>query len=190
MDDLETLRYVIIPDVFVPTEAHLKICRGLRYHKIFNSDGKRAQASTQGKLQDVVVPVTAAVLAVMPGLKTTAANVLRSLPGCVQQEFHTDYPPNTSYPRAADGPVGIIAAFQASTHISTPAGDVPIPPGSVLVFAADFVHAGSAYDEENHRLHLYGMVAGKRRAPRNSTYLLAPAPPTKRQRALLAHTRK
>jgi len=109
--------------------------------------------------------------------------ILTSLPGCDEQLAHCDYAPSTEFATVSDDmvPLGCIIALEPGTKlkiwpksirlsfmnnlirsdfiesINGPIRPIEIElnPGDVLVFRGDLVHAGSAYNTKNNRIHLY-----------------------------------
>lgn len=120
--------------------------------------------------------------------------LLRSLPGCQRQAAHADYVPSEQLVAAADDdmPLAVLVALQDGTTLDVwprsirliGAGadqvrdracirrhTVQLNAGDVLAFRGDLVHAGSAYDSENVRLHVYLDTASVPRQS-NRTWLI------------------
>jgi len=108
------------------------------------------------------------------GRTITDAFVLQSYEGCRRQQFHTDYDADLL---AAQGsrkkPQGCLLALEKDTTLEVKEGPgahtVRLGPGDLLVFDGDCVHAGSAYDRPNTRVHCYLDVATHAREP-NKTW--------------------
>ena len=101
--------------------------------------------------------------------------VLESLPGCHQQGAHIDYVFDTKKRlKAADISHGCLLAVQNGTkfdvwpaahrllvrdyshdHVAIERCTLLLSKGDLVVFRADCVHAGAAYDEYNVRLHCF-----------------------------------
>lgn len=104
--------------------------------------------------------------------------VLRSRPGCQDQAAHCDYVPDAALRGASDKemPLGMITCLMSGTKLNIWPGShrlatasaarleevspikcqvVELDAGDVLVFRGDFVHAGSAYDKDNYRIHCF-----------------------------------
>lgn len=120
--------------------------------------------------------------------------LLRSLPGCQRQAAHADYVPSAQLVAAADDdmPLAVLVALQNGTtldvwprsirligadaqqvreHACIRRRTVQLDAGDVLAFRGDLVHAGSAYDTENVRLHVYLDTTSVPRQP-NRTWLI------------------
>ena len=99
--------------------------------------------------------------------------ILESLPGCQQQQYHTDYDV-TELARLAtrpeDMPLGILIALEDHTKLMVkglarltatggprhrPGFAVNLDKGDVLIFRGDLIHAGAAYTRRNVRLHTF-----------------------------------
>lgn len=128
------------------------------------------------------------------GRTPSAWALLRSLPGCARQAAHADYVPTPALCRASDAemPLAVLVALQDETTLDVwprsircigadteelahypliQRHTVALSAGDVLVFRGDLVHAGSAYDAENVRLHMYLDSAHVPREP-NRTWLI------------------
>lgn len=102
---------------------------------------------------------------------------LESLPGCGRQAAHCDYVPTPELLKTRDEDVPLLAllAVEPHTHLDVwPASHriirgapetratspalrktLDLEPGDLVIFRGDLVHAGSAYDRRNIRLHAY-----------------------------------
>lgn len=139
---------------------------------VFNPDEKRRQVPL--RMRDAIVARVQTVLQSKGMLKTRqlrAPVALLSLPGCLQQAWHTDYDTNTMMQRACDRPMGVLLALQDGTKFEMPARTVNLGAGDLLVFDGGVVHAGAAYIHENVRMHMYLDCRGERRL-RNRTYVV------------------
>ena len=95
--------------------------------------------------------------------------LLESLPGCRLQAAHCDYVPTEELLKAMDWeiPLLCLVALQPNTHLDLWPGSHrqqrPLGPrltlnlgiGDAVLFRGDLVHAGSAYEERNLRIHAY-----------------------------------
>jgi ectoine hydroxylase-related dioxygenase (phytanoyl-CoA dioxygenase family) len=104
--------------------------------------------------------------------------ILRSLPGCREQGKHMDFIPNDVFANGPDDqvPLAAILALEQDTTISVWPKSIRIAsrkdnqnkrkrlirkkakkmnPGDIFVFRGDLVHAGSAYEKSNIRLHCF-----------------------------------
>jgi hypothetical protein len=102
------------------------------------------------------------------------AVLLKSIAGCEVQPAHSDYPPPSPEKDTTDilKACGLILSIMPNTTLTLWEGlrnnnltlnDGPpvlptiltLEPGDVLLFMADQIHAGSAYDDLNYRIHIY-----------------------------------
>jgi hypothetical protein len=95
--------------------------------------------------------------------------LLKSLPGCRQQAAHTDYVPSPELHVASDDtvPLLFLLAVEDNTRLEVwPRSHRPrrypimqttvtLSAGDALIFRGDLVHAGSAYSDQNVRIHAY-----------------------------------
>jgi hypothetical protein len=104
--------------------------------------------------------------------------ILKSLKNCKRQLAHTDYAPSIEMEEAAneDYPLLMLVALMDNTTLDVWSNSINIitsseselkkrkkikrttvklDKGDILVFRADFVHAGSGYEDENVRLHCF-----------------------------------
>lgn len=102
---------------------------------------------------------------------------LESLPGCGRQAAHCDYVPTPELLATRDEEIPLLALIALEPHTRLdvwPASHriirgaphtrstspslrktLDLEPGDLVIFRADLVHAGSAYDRRNIRLHAY-----------------------------------
>lgn len=100
----------------------------------------------------------------------TDAVLLQSLAGCRRQAAHCDYIPTPELLVTKTKPLLFILALEDNTYLDVWAGSHlrkslrgrPILPtrltlnaGDAIIFRSDLVHAGSAYDKSNIRIHFY-----------------------------------
>lgn len=129
--------------------------------------------------------------------------VIASQAGCQQQAAHTDHVPSLQLQRLVNDnpeklPLAMLVAVQAGTTLEVwprsiglvtrsrdkdlpttplPPRTVQLPTGSVMVFRADLVHAGSAYATNHRRLHLFvESTAFQREA--DTTFIIRDADPS------------
>ena len=136
---------------------------------IFNPNQKRLQSHIPSGHH--LVKRTAAWLVehgFMYGRTCGNAVFLHSMPGCKQQQWHTDFDP-VVVTRARKKPLGVVVALEDDTFFETPSKTYHMAHGDIVIFEGDAVHAGSAYDVSNTRMHIYIDAAG---CPRknNRTY--------------------
>jgi hypothetical protein len=98
--------------------------------------------------------------------------LLQSMPGCRRQAAHCDYVPSPEFlvTNTKTKPLLFILALENDTyldvwsgsHLRKSARSNPILPtrlslnaGDAIIFRSDLVHAGSAYDKSNIRIHFY-----------------------------------
>jgi hypothetical protein len=107
-------------------------------------------------------------------------SIIKSLPGCMQQNLHTDYPERGE--SAVESFIAILA-LQDGTKLTVIdnnnkdnimiSRDISIRKHSLIVARGDFVHAGSsAYDLANIRLHFYIETKSNFNKFQNKTYYL------------------
>jgi hypothetical protein len=149
------------------------------YRMIFNgNDRKRQQRDVVTRdiyLNQIVERVSDFLRVHFPEHTVTHPIVLRSQAGCRVQPAHTDYAPyQLQSSRFIDYPLGcIVSLFDDTAFTFWPslfgndliydiASKKPVKPvvillqaGDILVFRGDQVHAGSAYENENFRIHFY-----------------------------------
>jgi hypothetical protein len=94
--------------------------------------------------------------------------VIHSKEGCKQQDWHYDYDPDDVM-QAKTKPLGVLLALQANTKFCTLDKVYHLNKGDLITFTGDTIHAGSAYEKSNTRIHMYLDVPDVRRR-RNSTY--------------------
>lgn len=107
----------------------------------------------------------------------TSRVILKSLPGCQRQLAHSDNLPDKKLAETIvlenwdQIPLAVVCSVEDSTidiwdgainwiipgaiKKDIPRTTVPLSPGDILVFRGDLIHGGSAYDEENIRVHFY-----------------------------------
>lgn len=109
-----------------------------------------------------------------PEHQITDAVLLQSLPGCRRQAAHCDYVPSpellNTNTKTKTQPLLFILALEndtyldvwAGSHLRKSARSNPILPtrltlntGDAIIFRPDLVHAGSAYEKSNIRVHFY-----------------------------------
>jgi hypothetical protein len=86
--------------------------------------------------------------------------ILKSTPGCERQLPHTDYDPELIRRTPAHIPLLVLVSIMPDTYldlwdINGKHERVSMDAGDILIFRADTVHAGSAYQRENVRIHVY-----------------------------------
>jgi hypothetical protein len=123
----------------------------------------------QKELHKITEQATKMIQNKLPFAKSIKWVILKSKPGCTIQPAHSDYAPNT-----LDGipdayiPMVCIVAIENGTKLtvwpgvfaSRPPPKEPVHPvllkmntGDIAVIRGDLVHAGSAYNQKNSRLH-------------------------------------
>ena len=149
-----------------------------RMDPIFNFN---AEARNDRKRRQINMPasMSRALREALSGAGRTATDfvILESLPGCQVQAAHVDYVPDEALLSTTDETVPLLAviALQDDTtlevwpqshrlvrrtrltrhtpHVSRET--VALAAGDVIVFRGDLIHAGSAYESHNLRLHAY-----------------------------------
>ncbi len=144
----------------------------MRGSPIFNPDKKRFQYPIRKSLK--VIRNLEHILnenGLMEKRCIGSCVALCSLPGCKQQQWHTDYDPD-QIEHITHKPLGIIVALQDDTYFCEfPNVKHHLQKGDILIFKGDVVHAGGAYSRENVRIHVY-LDSIQHRRTRNKTYIL------------------
>lgn len=176
--DLHIDGFVIHKNVFIPETTTLENYRlkALKARKIFNTDNLRSQIQINEK--DVDQNIINFLKENYSNHILNEWNIIKSKPGCNIQQAHCDYVPdqNMSLTDDNDMPLSAIISFMKGTKITIwrksirysfinseyikksikiYPEEIYLNPGDILVFRADLVHAGSNYNEENIRLHVY-----------------------------------
>jgi ectoine hydroxylase-related dioxygenase (phytanoyl-CoA dioxygenase family) len=104
--------------------------------------------------------------------------VIHSRPGCQAQAAHCDYIPDEALKKVNDTQMPLAALvclmkgsrlnlWPNSHHLATtnpselmdkeqiPCQEIQLNEGDIVVFRGDFIHAGSAYSDDNYRVHYY-----------------------------------
>lgn len=87
--------------------------------------------------------------------------VLHSKPGSKRQQPHHDYEPSDRLSNCPDSkiPLAVLYALMDGTTLNVWLDGkeqiAKLNKGDILIFRGDFTHAGSAYEEENVRMHCY-----------------------------------
>ena len=146
--------------------------KALKGSNIFNPNQKRIQSIV--KKHDSTMKKICVFLQAHNFLKnrtvgTTA--ILHSKSGCKRQQWHTDYDPELCKLTSLK-PMGAIFALEDNTYFNIhKKRKIVLKKGQILIFDGDLVHAGSAYDKENTRIHFY-LDSPDVRRKKNKTYLL------------------
>lgn len=137
---------------------------------IFNgakNDKKRIQSNLSRKpalLDDFIDELETTIYELLPAespLSFSKWVILKSTPGCERQQPHTDYDPELIRRCApAHIPLLVLVSIMPDTYLDLWDANgkherVSMDEGDVLIFRADTVHAGSAYQRENVRIHVY-----------------------------------
>ena len=164
---------------------------------IFNTqlnDNKRAQ-NKLSKTHPLVSDIVTFLNVVHPGYKINDWNLIVSEEGCKTQMAHCDYEPTDELRDASNENIPLAAliaindnttlrVWKKSIHLCTKTSDElePVKPigyndvylnhGDILVFRGDLVHAGSAYDEVNMRIHVFMDTQAVKRDP-NRTMIVS-----------------
>ena len=129
----------------------------------------------------------------------TALNfvLLESRPGCQRQAAHCDYVPTPELLAASDEtiPLLFLLALEDDTHLDVwpktqtqpvQRKTLQLAAGDAVVFRADLVHAGSAYDKNNIRIHAYLDHPSVKRDPNRTWIIYKHAAPEVRARIVEA----
>ena len=168
------MKYIVLDTQIELQENYVQSMKLKALHgsNIFNPNKKRIQCIV--KKHDSTMKKICGFLQTHNFLKhrtvgTTA--ILHSKSGCKRQQWHTDYDPEVCKSTSLK-PMGAIFALEDNTYFNIhKKRKILLKKGQILIFDGDLVHAGSAYDEENTRIHFY---LDSPHVPRkkNKTYLL------------------
>ena len=141
---------------------------------IFGHDRKRLQCKVRHGSKPLQAFIGAlSMLVIKDHMPTYNVNpsewvIVRSLPGGQPQPAHCDYDPKIIENEPNERkPFAALVAVEPDTKLTVWKGcfgkitnqvqpeDVTLDPGDMLIFRGDLVHAGSAYDQDNIRLHCY-----------------------------------
>jgi len=163
-----------IPNLVSPLNsiqvAHLKKEYALQWDYVFNPDNCRLQCPVD--IENAMAQQIWTSLhkrGFTRGRLCGGVVIMKSLAGCKQQQWHCDYDPSIRYTRHK--PLGVLVAFENNTRFVTPTKTFYLCSGDAIVFDADVVHAGAAYDQENIRMHMY-LDTATHQHEENKTYLL------------------
>ena len=157
---------------------------GIRTAPIFNDN---PSARTDRRRKQATLRTTWArrirerLAAEWPGL-----TLLESEPGCQRQAAHCDYVPSSELACADPMPLLVLIAIEPNTTLDVwPLSwqrqrvrkTIALDAGDALVFRADLIHAGSAYEMRNRRIHFYLDSPVVQREP-NRTWIIYKHAPT------------
>jgi hypothetical protein len=194
---LHTDGYTILRKCIPITPALLDLAnnKSAEAEAIFNdspanrrNDAKRRQVDLSAR-HPAIQPIRAALQAAHPAHTIRDFVLLVSRPGCRRQAAHTDYVPTPELLRASDRemPLLFLLALEDNTtlevwpqshlivqgHLGSAVRrqTVHLSEGDAILFRGDLVHAGSAYDSQNMRIHAYLDSIAVPRDP-NRTYII------------------
>lgn len=152
--------------------------------RVFNPDDRRTQAALR-RADPLVARLRAWLEAegLLRGRTLASPVVLHSAAGCAQQPWHVDFEPSAEEEEGGEGvervvvPLSVLVALEPrGTRLETPEETIALARGDVLVWRADVVHAGAAYDDDNVRVHAYldadGSGTNPKKRARNRTWLV------------------
>tara|TARA_B100000482_G_C12612327_1_gene299605 strand:+ start:130 stop:573 length:444 start_codon:yes stop_codon:yes gene_type:complete len=145
--------------------------KALKGSAIFNPNTKRIQKVVRHDrlIKEIIMFLRDRDFLKYRTVGTTA--ILHSKAGCKRQQWHTDYDPEKCR-ESSIKPLGVIFALQDETYFNVhKKKKIVMKKGQILIFDGDLIHAGSAYDVENTRIHIYLDSPDVLRS-RNKTYLL------------------
>lgn len=136
---------------------------------IFNgakNDKKRIQSNLSRKpavLDEFIDELETTIYDLLPAdspLSFSNWVILKSTPGCQRQQPHTDYDPELIRRTPTHIPLLVLVSIMPDTYLDLLDTNgiherVSMDAGDILIFRADTVHAGSAYQRENIRIHVY-----------------------------------
>lgn len=166
------MKYTILDTrIFLsPVQIDVMKKKALKGSAIFNPNAKRIQKIIKSDAITKKVVDFLTSKGILNGRKVGTIAILHSKSGCRRQQWHTDYDPDLCK-MAKVKPMGVIFAFENSTYFNTRNRKIVLKKGQVLIFDGDMVHAGSAYEKENTRMHLY-LDSDEVPRLRNKTYLV------------------
>ena len=94
--------------------------------------------------------------------------VLHSKPGCKRQRFHYDYNPE-EIRTLRKKPQGVLIATEDNTFLDLENEKISLDASDMVIFDGDLMHAGSAYERSNTRLHCY-LDSPSHTRQKNQTY--------------------
>ena len=164
-------KYIVLPQfIKVPTEVldDMTIQVKNKGNPIFGVDLKRHQCNLSYKNQNVkefMRTLNGKVQNIYKGNPYYIRSnwvVLRSKPGSKRQQPHQDYEPSKKLSECPNDkyPLAIICALMDGTTLNVWDKDEKekiqhLNKGDILIFRGDLIHAGSAYENENIRMHCY-----------------------------------
>lgn len=153
-------------------------------------DGKRKQFQLDksgGVIKKAIATLSDRLFA-LSGQKPQSWVGLQSRPGCQEQPPHADFPPMGLSDEQM--PLAVLVALMPGTTVQVWPGSLryngydldkiqktslSLNPGDVFLFRGDLVHAGSAYADENFRLHAVLVNPENPVKYSNQTWLIEPA---------------
>jgi len=158
----------ISPEVFTALKKQIDSKTGGPIFNGVKNDKKRIQSNLSRKpavIDDFIDELETSLRELLPSdspLSFSNWVILKSTPGCERQQPHSDYDPElirrtTDY---KDIPLLVLVSIMPDTYLDLWDANgnhecVSMDAGDVLIFKADTVHAGSAYQRENIRIHVY-----------------------------------
>ena len=94
--------------------------------------------------------------------------VLHSKAGCKKQPLHYDYNPE-EVRDLRKKPQGVLIATEDKTFLDLENGRISLDASDMVIFDGDLLHAGSAYETPNTRLHCY-LDSPSHTRQKNKTY--------------------
>ncbi len=162
-------------------------------------DNKRSQTfiskcTVSKHLMMFIYSIKDIVKNIYPNLIPTDMVILRSLAGCKKQIPHCDYEQDLSFGITPDDkiPLGCLISIMPGTTLDIWPRSIRLPcldkeltdktepilrqtisldPGKMLFFRGDLVHAGSSYDKDNYRLHLFIDSDNVKRNPNRTWFM-------------------
>jgi hypothetical protein len=108
------------------------------------------------------------------------ATAIRSIPGCRQQDIHTDFPNQLDHQKVKSSKCFIaVLALQDGTKLvyldrAKVLTTVCIPKGALFIANGLFLHGGAPYDVQNTRVHFYVYPLGCKLKKPKSTFFIDP----------------
>ena len=165
-----------IQQIMLPSTIHKVQTQGLSVFQDETNDKKRKQIV--GDQNDPGIAIISNILQeITSNLQTklylSQVSILYSSPDCMQQRLHCDFDPtNQNTKKSYFILIAIMDGTKLDISIKNHKATMQLQIGDALLCRGDCVHAGSAYSNENVRLHYY-LDAPENRRRINTTY---PAP--------------
>lgn len=195
---LKKYGYFIVPE-WLNDSVRLPDFSCKKFKCIFNNDINRKDDRKRKQVPLRLPKLCKIFKEEYPELIPKSATLLLSESGCQKQAAHCDYIPTKELLHASPLPLLVFIALEDDTYIDVwpkshtiikqiytrkntlrpiERQQISLNKGDLLVFRSDLVHAGSAYNKKNMRIHLYLDSPSVKRV-RNRTYIIHNEAPQK-----------